>query len=53
MFLGNTWVFEVKGMGLDPPPLRGADRNLMLSPGQKADQHYQALSAFLIIIIKH
>jgi len=31
---------------LDPPPLRGADRNLVLvlSPGPRADQHYQELA---------
>jgi len=31
-------------MGLDLLPLCGADKNLLLSPGQKAGQHYQELA---------
>jgi len=30
-------------VGIDPSPLRGADKNIVLSPGQKADQHYPEL----------
>jgi len=31
-------------LGLDLPPLCGADRNLVLSPGQRANQHRQELA---------
>jgi len=34
----TSWVF-------DPPPLRGVDRNLVLSPGRRSDQHYQELAS--------
>jgi len=32
-------------VSLDLPPLRGADRNLGLSPERRADQHYQELAS--------
>jgi len=31
-------------VGLDTPTLGGADGNLVLSPWQRADQHYQELA---------
>jgi len=31
-------------LGLTPQPLCGADRSMILSPGQRADQHYQELA---------
>jgi len=31
-------------VGLDPPPLHGADKNLVLSLGLGANQHYQELT---------
>jgi len=38
MYIGCHWL------GLDPPPLREAYRNLVLLSGSSADQHYQLLT---------
>jgi len=35
------WVFIRYGAAV---PLRGADKNLMLPPGRRLDQHYQELT---------
>jgi len=38
-------LIDCDWLGLDPPPQHGADnRNLVLLPGWKADQHYQELA---------
>jgi len=41
--LYNNEIFAYR-LPLDPPRLHGADRSLVLSPGRRADQHYQELS---------
>jgi len=34
-------IIECHWLGLEPPPLRGAGGNLVLSPGRKGGRHYQ------------
>jgi len=36
----NCLLIDCLQLGLDPPPLRGADRNLVLSPGQRGDRQF-------------